>query len=76
MNDKKIINPSKLRGKALMSQAPKDINVDNYYEHMPNICQWYANYMPGVIPGLLVQDNYLKQRYAEDMPRYGQDNYL
>ena len=33
------------------------------------IYQRYATYMLGVIPRLQILDNYLKQRYAKDMPQ-------
>ena len=59
-----------------MNQAPKDSHVDNNYKDVPKICQRYAKDMPGVIHRLQIQDNYLKQRYVKDMPRYGKDNYL
>ena len=48
---------------------------------MPKILQSYSKYMPGVIPRLQIQDNYLKQRYAKYMQGVIwrlqiQDNYL
>ena len=58
-----------------MNQAPKDSHVDKNYIHTPKICQRYVKDMLGVIPRLQVQDNYLKQKYAKDMPRYAKDNY-
>ena len=35
---------------------------------IPKICQRYAKHMSGVITWLQIQDNYLKLRYAKDMP--------
>ena len=36
---------------------------------MKNVCQRYGKDMPGVIPRLQILDNYLKQRYALDIPK-------
>ena len=76
---KLLIN--KLMGLGFMNQALKDSHVDNNYKHMPKIFRRYAKHMPGVIPRLQIQDNYLKQRYAKHMsvviPRLQiLDNYL
>ena len=59
-----------------MNQAPKDSHLDNNYKHMPKICHRYGKYMLGVILRLQIQDNYLKLRYANNMPRYDKDNFL
>ena len=59
-----------------MNQAQKNSHVDNNDKDMLKIFQRYAKDMPGVIIRLKIQDNYLKQRYAKDMQRYGKDNYL
>ena len=55
-------------GQASMNQAPKESHVDNNKKNMLKICQRYVKDMPGVIPRLQIEDNYLKQRYPKDMP--------